>query len=211
MPPTPTSVNRRLPGNSRLISTNSRSRPMNDVSGSGRFERLRPLRASWRVVRELGDRSDEAIAAPCQRLDPALAAGRLREHAANRRDLHREIAFFDDDARPRGVDDAVLRNVLVRSLDERGQDGHRARAQGHGLASLGQHACLGVEPERPDVIDPGHATSGADEATDRSIAAKISAASIPAGPCARPDQFNFYRFLRSFSRLRRRGDRRFAP
>ena len=73
-----------------------------------------------RLGRDLDDRPDEPIASPRQRLDPTLASGRLRKHATDRRNLHGEIAFFNDDARPRGIHDRALLNKLVAPLDERG-------------------------------------------------------------------------------------------
>ena len=57
---------------------------------------------------ETPDRSDKAIASPGQRLDPALASGCLRQHTPDRIDLHREVAFFNHDARPRGLDDVAF-------------------------------------------------------------------------------------------------------
>ena len=74
----------------------------------------------------LGDRPDEAITTPCERLDPVFATRRLGERAADRRDLNRQIAFFDDHTRPRGIEDAFLADVLVGLLDQRGEDGHPA-------------------------------------------------------------------------------------
>jgi hypothetical protein len=137
-----------LPGSSRFSSTNSRSR-------DERRQRLGQIRALADIVvfgfvRQFCDGPDEAIAAPGQRLDPTFSSGRLRKHAAQRRDLHREIAFFDDDARPRGVHDAGLGDVLIWLLDESGQDRHSAGAQrGRSLVSTPARSRAG---NGPDVI-----------------------------------------------------------
>ena len=124
----------------------------------GQIRALAALRSVPALVRKFGDRSDETITAPGQRLDPALPAGRLREHATERRDLHREIAFLDDDARPRGVQDAGLGDVLVGLLDQSGKDGHRARAQRYGRTRFGEHAGPGIKAKRPNFVNSPHNT-----------------------------------------------------
>ena len=76
---------------------------------------------SRQIIPKLGERPDEPVTPPCQGLYPALAPGYLREYAPDRRDLHGEIAFLNDHARPRGVDDAALGDVLIGALGESAQ------------------------------------------------------------------------------------------
>jgi hypothetical protein len=75
------------------------------------------------------NRTDETVATPRERFDPVFAAWRLRQHAANRVHLHRHVAFFDDDRRAGGVDEAFLRAEPVRVLDEDREHRHTARIE----------------------------------------------------------------------------------
>jgi len=102
------------------------------------------------------DGSHEPIAALRKRLDPLLAAGRLRQHPADRVHLYRQVALFDDDARPRRPDEAVLRQELVGVLDEHRQDADCPRAEHDRRPGPRQCADVRVKPKRSDVVDPGH-------------------------------------------------------
>src|SRR5262245_44397690 len=59
---------------------------------------------------------DKAIAAPRQGLNPAFAAWRCSQSAAQRRNLDRKIAVLDRQARPRGLDQRILGDGLSRLL-----------------------------------------------------------------------------------------------
>ena len=139
--------------------------------GGQRLGQIRVLIApgTLSVAKALDDRPDKPITPPCQRLDPTLASGHLRQHTPDGRDLHREIAFFNHDAGPRRVHDRALLNKLVAPLDERGQNSHRARAQRHRNARLGEHSRFGVKPEGADFIDLGQTRIAPREATDTRV------------------------------------------
>jgi len=81
----------------------------------------------------------------------------LRERAPDREDLHRQVAFLDDDARPRGIHDGAFLNKLVRSPDKRGQHRDRTRAKRHRHARQAKNARFGVKAKRPNFINCAHA------------------------------------------------------
>src|SRR5262249_8252120 len=78
---------------------------------------------------DLANRPHESIAAPRHRFYPMLATGNRRERAADRGDLHREVALLDNETLPRGLEDALLGNVLLRVLDQCLQYRDRPRAE----------------------------------------------------------------------------------
>jgi hypothetical protein len=136
MPPVPTTVIRRLLGSSRLISTRSRSRPMNEVSACGRFD----CPASLSPRASPAARTGPTIAALGQRFDPALGARRLRQHAANRVHLRRQVAFLDDHVRPRELDTTSSRRTGARARPAPSARRGRARraSSAHRRASIGR-------------------------------------------------------------------------
>ena len=71
------------------------------------------------IRRPLRNRTDIPIAAAGQRLDPTIAARRLRQYTADRIDLRREVAFLDDNAWPDRLDDPRLRRKGGSVLDQR--------------------------------------------------------------------------------------------
>lgn len=156
IPPTPVRVNSRACGNSRLISTSSRSRPTNEVIGSGKFEFL-PSAPRASFARELGDGPDKPIPPSAQRLDPAFASGGLGKSSPDHRNLDGEIGLLDDQVRPRRIDDASLLNILVGATDEGGEDRDRAGAQSLWNPASGQHPGRRVKPEGPEFINAVHA------------------------------------------------------
>jgi hypothetical protein len=72
------------------------------------------------------DRSDEPIAAAGHGLDPPIAAWCFTQDPTQRRDLHREVAFFDSLTGPRRLDQRILRHHRARLLDQRAQQGYRS-------------------------------------------------------------------------------------
>ncbi len=96
------------------------------------------------IIDDFGDRADEAITSPGQRLYPVLTSGRLRQRTADRQDLHRQVALFDDDA-----DHAASRMRSLRTYSFGCLTSAVSRPRASAMA---EHACLGVEAERPDII-----------------------------------------------------------
>ena len=143
----------RVLGKRCLISANSRSRPTNEVSNCGRLLRVRSTVAAARRVRHCHHRTDEPVAAPGQRLDPAVAARYPRERSADRRNLHREVGFLDHQPRPRRIEDRRLRHVLLRLADQRGQHRNRPRPQRQRRTRMGQHPSLRIQSQRTDLVE----------------------------------------------------------
>jgi len=71
----------------------------------------------------------QAIAAPRNRLNQAWLRSALVEHAAQRRDLHRDVCALDD-ARPDAVQDLVARNEITLSIDQQAEDVEGTRTDG---------------------------------------------------------------------------------
>src|SRR5438876_3749654 len=105
------------------------------------------------TVMQFGDRSDESIPTPCQRLQPSLAAGGLREHAPNRRNLNAQIRLFDDEAGPCSAHQRALRDWLPHALNQSRQNGDRSGTQCLRNADAGQYAGAWIEAKRSDFID----------------------------------------------------------
>ena len=98
------------------------------------------------------DRPDETIAAAGHGLDPAVAAGRLTQHPAQRRDLHGEVALLDRLAGPRGLDQRVLRNHCAGPFDQCPQQGDRSPPERYGLAAAEQQVVLRVQAKWTQVV-----------------------------------------------------------
>ena len=77
----------------------------------------------------------------------------MRDHAANRRDLHAEIRILDDQTGPRRLHERAFGDGLARAADERGEHGDRAWSQGFGDTEARQHAGRGIEPKGADLVD----------------------------------------------------------
>ena len=99
------------------------------------------------IAGDFGDGTNEPITPAWQSLDPMLAPRHLGERAADGGDLHRQVAFFNHEARPRRIHDARLGDVLAGMLEQCCQHGDPARAQSGGLARTSQRAGLRVEHE----------------------------------------------------------------
>ena len=107
---------------------------------SGRPCRLRDVTLPFE-----DDRSDKAVAAARHGLAPALAAGRLAQHPAQRRDLNREVALLHGLAGPRRRDQRVLRKDSSAPLDQRAQQGDRSPPERYGLAPPEQQVVLRIQ------------------------------------------------------------------
>jgi hypothetical protein len=72
-------------------------------------------------------RRDEAVAAPGDRLDAALARLLWIKDRAKRRDLNEEVSLLDRHLGPDGGHDLFLRNDVAPSLDQHGEKVESAR------------------------------------------------------------------------------------
>jgi hypothetical protein len=106
-----------------------------DVGG----DRLRRL---WRLPRygqvqaiaELGNRADRAGA----------------EHAAQARDLRRQVVLVDDETRPHALDERRLGHEPARTLREHEQEVECPRPHVDGLVAGAQEPLAGIDDERAD-------------------------------------------------------------
>jgi hypothetical protein len=74
-------------------------------------------------------RSDKAVAATGYRLNAAALSPIPIENAAQRRDLHGQVAFLDRRAQPDSLHDLVFRDQLPLLLDEQGEHIERTRPE----------------------------------------------------------------------------------
>ena len=105
------------------------------------------------IRRPLGERTDIPIAAAGQGLDPTIAARHLREHASDRIDLRREVAFLDNDVWPNRIDDPRFGRDAGRMLDQRRENANRVQSQCDGRAGLCQRFVRNIQPERTQIVD----------------------------------------------------------
>jgi hypothetical protein len=98
-------------------------------------------------------RPDKPVASAGHGLDPAVAAGYPAQHPAQRRNLHRKVAVLDRLARPRRLDQGVLRNHCARALDQGPQQGDRPSPERNRLRSAEQQLVLCVQAERAQRMD----------------------------------------------------------
>ena len=97
-------------------------------------------------------RRDEAIAAPGDGLDAALARLLPIEDCAERRDLNEEVSLLDRHLGPDGGHDLFLGNDVASSLDQYGEKVERARPdrdrrEDAKVVAPEQSAAAAVEPK----------------------------------------------------------------
>jgi hypothetical protein len=76
-------------------------------------------------------RCDKPVAAPRHRLDAAPLCSPVIKDAAQRRDLHVQVAVFDRRSRPDGLDDLGSREEIAWPLDQHAENVERARSDRH--------------------------------------------------------------------------------
>ena len=101
-------------------------------------------------------RSDKAIAAARYVRDIARTLLAIAERLAKLGDVHPQIDFLDDKARPRVGQKFILRNHLARATDQQPQDIHRPAAQ------LDRHTIL---LKQPRLVVKGERSEGGDVCT----------------------------------------------
>ena len=99
--------------------------------------------------RAVGDRGDEAVAAPLRRLDVARLVGSVTEGAADAVEPDLENVPGHRRVRPHRIEQRFVRDDLTRVGDQMVQDGEISRAQVGALAVQPQTAVGGIELERP--------------------------------------------------------------
>ena len=77
------------------------------------------------------DRDDKAVAAPRHRLDTATHCSPIIEDAAQRRDLHVQVAVFDRRTRPDGLHDLGSRDEIPWPFNQHAENVERARTDRH--------------------------------------------------------------------------------
>jgi len=116
----------------------------------------RQRRCLWRfagtVVGPRHGRTDPAIASTRQRLDPGSPVV-LIQHAAERGDLHCEIAVLDGKSRPSRLDQGVLGDGRCSAVQKQAQQCDSALAKQCGLDAAQQHAGLDIERKRAEFVD----------------------------------------------------------
>jgi hypothetical protein len=96
------------------------------------------------------DWSYKAVASSRNRGDIPAAGLAAAQRPSKRRDMHFEIALFDDDVRPGASHELALRDKLASTLDQRGQDLQSATAETNGCLTLQQKLLGRKEPERAE-------------------------------------------------------------
>jgi hypothetical protein len=123
----------------RQIGERGRSREFGGCIGHGDAS-LDARRSGIGVDRR--DGQVESVAAPGDGREGALA-----EDLAQRGDLHLHVVLLDDQSRPHGGEELVLRNERARAVDERDQQIERARPQRDRRTVREQDALAGTQLE----------------------------------------------------------------
>src|SRR5262249_14008766 len=79
--------------------------------------------------------------------------GNLAERPTQCSDLHREIALFDDETRPRRLNECVLGDQRSGALDKYAKQRHRPVAQRDRLGALKKGLALHIESKRTECIN----------------------------------------------------------
>ena len=110
----------------------------------------------WLGARQLAKRGDPAhktIALTWNRLDLIRSRFAAPQRLSQRRDVVRQIPFFDDGVGPDGLHQGVFRDQPSVVFDQHAERIEHLSSQRHGLAVAKQAPLANVEQERPELVD----------------------------------------------------------
>jgi hypothetical protein len=107
----------------------------------------------------LHGRSDVAVSASRQRLDPACTSTTF-QHLAHRGDLDSQVAVLDCQSRPGGIDQCFFAHRLAPALHEDAQDSDGTLAEFNRLTATHEKAEARIEPEGAKLVELTHRLDG---------------------------------------------------